>query len=249
MRALFVNLLLVLLLYSSCVTQEPAPTPQQDSLVQSTANDSFPLKQQVNGTTYSIFYSGDRSFSITSARPARDDKKISFCIAGAFTLLENGEIDGLYIVNGKILRAKANHHIGGGLLVQNGKISILKTNDGKLLTPLWADSIAKLNASFFQQIQLVRNDSALRFGKDKALFQRRAIVIFKDGKTAVVESKEAILLQRFADDLAQLGAKDALYTDMGGWDEGFYRDANGVARTMGLMRTDTRRQSNWVVME
>ena len=248
MRALFVNLLLVLLLSSSCVTQEPAP-PQQDSVVQSTSSDSFPLKQQVNGTTYSVFYSGDRFFGITSARPARDDKKISLCIAGAFTLLENGEIDGLYIEHGKILRAKANHHLGGGLLVLDGKISILKTNDGKRLTSSWADSVAKLNASFFQQIQLVRNDSALRFGKDKAFFQRRAIVIFKDGKTAVVESKEAILLQRFADDLAQLGAKDALYTDMGGWDEGFYRDANGVVRTMGLMRTDTRRQSNWVVME
>jgi hypothetical protein len=44
-----------------------------------------------------------------------------------------------------------------------------------------------------------------------------------------------------------LGVRDAIYTDMGGWDEGWYRDGVKV-RTIGLMRGSTRRQSNWFVM-
>lgn len=240
--------LILSLLFSSCINEGKSQPPSKDSVSQKIVSDSFPFSWVVNGIHYSVFYSGENHFAIRSKRPSADSGNISMCIAGAFTLLDDNTIDGLYIENGTIVKGKANHHLGGGLLISGIKMSIIKTADGSLLTPSWRDSIAALHCSFFQQIQLVRNDSALRFGKDTKFFQRRAIVIFKNGKTAIVESKEPILLQTFADALVAMDVQDALYTDMGGWDEGWYRSANGKLKKIGAMRSDTPRQSNWVVL-
>lgn len=245
----FLSTLSFSLLFYGCINEGKTHPPSQKSVSQKIVSDSFPFSWVVNGIHYSVFYSGENHFAIRSKRPSADSGNISMCIAGAFTLLDDNTIDGLYIENGAIVKTKANHHLGGGLLINGNSLSIIKTFDGKLLTSSWRDSIAALHCSFFQQIQLVRSDSALRFGKDQKYFQRRAIVIFKNGKTAIVESKEPVLLQTFADALVAMDAKDALYTDMGGWDEGWYRTANGKIKAIGAMRSDTPRQSNWVILE
>jgi hypothetical protein len=239
-----------LLLSNSCGQQQTANASGRDSLAKQEETDSFPLDLTVKGHHYSVFYANDYHLAIRAVRPAQNDPSVSLCIAGAFTLLDDYSIDGLFIEKGNVISGNANHHLGGGLLLDGDSVSIVKTFDGKLITKAWADSVAAKGGSFFQQIQLVRKDSALRFGKDPKKFQRRAIVVFHDGKTAVVESSEAILLQEFANDLVLLGAKDALYTDMGGWDEGWYVDqATGKVKIIGLARSDTRHQSNWVVFE
>lgn len=208
--------------------------------------DSFPLNNKTGTNPYSVYYCGKYQIGMSAERPSADSQDIRLVFAGAFTLVENNSIDGMFIENGKVKVKNANHHLGGGLLIDNGKLSVIRTFDGKLLTDTWRDSVAERGCSFLQQIQLVRNDSALVFRKDQKLFQRRAVVIFRDGKTAMVESLSAITLQQFADDLVKMQARDALYTDMGGWDEGWYRDGQDKMHTIGLMRGSTDRQSNWI---
>lgn len=234
---------------SSCIQNTNSQVPPVDSIKPVAVSDSFPLKKTVALNSYSVFYAGDSKIHITSTRPEISKANFRLAFAGAFTLLDDYSIDGLFIENGNVKKKSANHHLGGGLLINENSVKIIKTFDGKLLTEHWRDSVAAAGSSFFQQIQLVRADSALRFGKDQKLFQRRAFVIFKNGKAAMIESDAAITLQTFANDLVSLGVRDALYTDMGGWDEAWYRDANGKMQTIGLMRSSTSKQSNWVVFE
>ena len=86
--------------------------------------------------------------------------------------------------------------------------------------------------------------------KDKKLFQRRAIVKLKGNKIAIIESFEHITLAAFTKDLLELGVVDALYTDMGSWDEGWYKDpASGKTITIGRMKMQTDKQCNWVVLK
>ncbi len=197
---------------------------------------------------YTIYSAKNFNLNLRSKRPSPSDASLHFCIAAAFTRLENDSIDGLFIEKGRIINRKVNRGLGGGLLINGDSVSIFKTNEGKLLTEKWRDSVAATGASFFQQIQLVRNGEALPFHKDVKLFERRAVVIFKSGEVAVVESKNRITLDEFAGDLVKMGAKDAIYTDMGSWDEGWYRDAKtGKKVVIGRNRSETGRQSSWVV--
>lgn len=70
---------------------------------------------------------------------------------------------------------------------------------------------------------MVRDGEVLEFHKDQKLFQRRAVVIFVSGKIAMIESKTPITLQEFANDLIKLQVQNAIYTDMGSYDEGWVR--------------------------
>ena len=205
-------------------------------------------KKTSGGNNYTIVYQNNCSMEFLDKRPADNDKSVQLCIAGAFTQLENYKIDGAYLCSGKIYNKNAvNHSVGGCIKIVKGIASIYPTNKGKLLTEKYLNDLAAQKASFFQQIQLIENGKAASF-KDKAYFQRRAIVTFKNGKTAVVECAESLLLSEFSKELVELGVKNALYTDMGGWDEGYYRDpVSGKKVTIGLMKTHTDRQSNWVV--
>jgi hypothetical protein len=188
-------------------------------------------------------------FDFTVTRPSKNDTTALLCVAAAFTRLDNGGIDGLYALNGKI-NGQVNKRLGGGcLLIPGSDMIIAGTRDGSLLTKGWIDSsIITKKADYFQQLQLVRNAQALRYGKDLSLFQRRAIVTYAGKPAAVVESTGSITLQQFADDLVQLGVVDALYLDMGGWDEGWIRNSKGQCTRIGLICSQTTRQSNWLVI-
>ncbi|HET6991856.1 MAG TPA: phosphodiester glycosidase family protein [Bacteroidia bacterium] len=200
---------------------------------------------------YSIYHLRNLKVEITNVRPLQSDTSIKLCIPAAFTQLDDGSIDGLFIINGKIVDAKkVNHHLGGGFLIVNDKISIIKTDDGKFLTASCVDSLANLKASFFQQIQLVRDGENLGFHKDQKLFQRRAVAIYENGEIAMIESKSPITLDEFADDLVKMQVQNAIYTDMGSYDEGWARNPeNGTIKVLGSNRSETRNQSNWLIFK
>lgn len=206
-----------------------------------------------SGNHYTIIHKGDAFIKYTTTRPAKEDKKVLCCIAAAFTRLDDGKVDGAYAVDGKIGNANINRRLGGTIMLQGNIYSIqpLDTSMGKKLKPVFQGEIEINKASFFQQIQLIVNGKAEKF-KDTQLFQRRAIVTFMNAKTkrvnklAIIESKEPITLAAFSSDLVELGAYNALYTDMGAWDEGWYRDKSGKIITIGTSLTQTAKQSNWI---
>jgi hypothetical protein len=240
--------ILLLLPFFSCMEVNADGTKissdKKDSIVVS-AKEKWKYEDEF----YTVYFLRGNKIELRDQRPSKKDTSVLLCIPAAFTQLDDGSIDGLFIINGKITdRKKVNHHLGGGLLIVNNKLRIIKTDDGKLLTETWKDSIIALNGSFLQQIQMVRNSKALEFHKDQKLFQRRAIVMYPDSSVAMVESKDRITLQEFADDLVKMKVVDAIYTDMGSYDEGWVRDpANAKISVIGQNRMETARQSNWLV--
>ncbi|MBK7748810.1 MAG: hypothetical protein IPI39_16325 [Candidatus Obscuribacter sp.] len=81
-------------------------------------------------------------------------------------------------------------------------------------------------------------------------FQRRAIGLTKQGAYKIFQSDKAISFSTFNRDLVSMGVTEALYFDMGAWDEGWYRHATtGKAITIGLDRSRTDRQSNWLILK
>lgn len=205
-------------------------------------------KKAASGYTYTIFYKNNLQLDASLKRPDKNDPNIVLCIPGAFTNLADYTVDGLYIDNGKIINEHSiNHSLGGAICITGSDCTIFPTQKGRLLTDSLIRRVATRKGSLFQQIQMIENGVGATY-KDNKLFQRRAIVKLKGGKTAIIESYEHITLAAFTKDLTALGAVDALYTDMGAWDEGWYKDPAGNAPvTIGRMKTQTDKQSNWVV--
>lgn len=198
-----------------------------------------------------VFYIPQNAYgAITDSRPLKTDTNIVFVCAAAFTLLENDAIDGLFIDSGNVKVKWVNHSLGGGIIIPEKSskepAAIFGTDMGKSLDSVFIDSVAGLHASFFQQIQLVRDGQALRFQKEFSLFQRRALCIWH-GELVVIESKTRCTMQKFANVLKSCGIQNALYVDMGSWDEGWYRTAQRELVSIGLMKNETDRQSNWFV--
>lgn len=198
-----------------------------------------------SGNEYTLFYQGDLAATFELKRPKQTDNSVLFCIPCAFTSYV-GSIDGVYIYDGKVHhRHFVSDQIGGAGIIQNGNFELIPTDKGKVLTNNFLNDLAKKRATLFQQFLIVQDGVPAHF-KDKTLFQRRAITKMKDGQTAIVESKSAITLSQFAQDLKDAGAKNALYTDMGAYDEGWYRDADKAVKSIGLDRSLTSKQTNWL---
>ena len=135
--------------------------------------------------------------------------------------------------------------IGGIVVLEAGKCKVIAAPAGKINDQLLG-SIKARNAECFQQFQVVANGKGERF-RDSSRFQRRGIGILKDGTAAVIESVEPITLTQFGEDVAGMGVEQLAYTDMGPWDEGWYRNPEGGSLvTLGQDRSLTHRQSNWL---
>jgi hypothetical protein len=187
---------------------------------------------------------------ITNMRPLKSDSSIVLVCAAAFSQLENDAIEGLYIIHGNAINRKVNRGLGGGITIPvDGDITsciIAGTEMGSKLDSAFIEKVISDSASFFQQIQLNREGLPLVFRKDVSLFQRRATCILH-GEVVIAESRNACTLQQFADALDAAGVDNSIYLDMGSWDEGWFRSKNNEIRTIGLIRTATKRQSNWFV--
>lgn len=206
-------------------------------------------RKAASGNHYTIFYKNDCLATYEVQRPHRDEKSIVLCIPAAFTDLKTGAIDGACISKGSRCSEKASRSLDGALLIDNDSLAIMRTSNGKMLTDSLLDSLAKRKASLLQQILLLYEGQALSFS-DKKRFQRRAVVQLADKRWAVIESLETMTQEAFAKDLASLGAYNAIYTDMGSFDEGWYRwPSTGKLKKLGQLMNETSQQTNWLIFK
>lgn len=199
-----------------------------------------------SGTEYHFYQKNDLDIGWQTTRPSSDNSKVKLCIPAAFTT-KAGTVVGIYCQNGEVKnRRQISKPIGGAIIITDGKFSIFPTNKGACFTDEFVRSLETKKATLFQQFQVVEKGTPARF-KDQKKFQMRAIVKFKDGREGIIESDTAITFKIFNTDIAALGVDDGLYTDMGAWDEGWYRDPKtSKLVTIGLIRTRTSKQTNWV---
>ncbi len=199
---------------------------------------------------YLIIYKNSAAIDFVTTRPDESDKSILLCIPGAFTRLSDYKIDGLFISDGVVgNRDKINYTLGEGMTIINGQCQIFPTNMGKLITDSLINEVVNKKGSFFQQVRMIDYKGLATFSEEATTW-RRGIALFKDGKTAIIESTKPVSFGTFTTDLAALGATGLIYTDMGAWDEGWYRDPeSGHLISMGTSHTQTAKQSNWVVFK
>ncbi|MFN5182826.1 MAG: hypothetical protein ACK5D5_07350 [Bacteroidota bacterium] len=196
-----------------------------------------------SGNKYKFYMLGNNHINFSVNRPSKQDENIQLCIAAAFT--KDQQVDGIHAVNGRIFNDnKINHSVGGALVISNGKVRFINTKKGKIFSGAYVKKLSKSKSSFFQQLYVIVNGKP-EVSKSKKVFQCRGIARLKTGEICIAESEKAITLQTFANDLGEK-VQELIYTDMGSWDEGWYKDEKGNSHKMGSIFFDTDKQTNWI---
>lgn len=204
-------------------------------------------KKTRKGTNYSLFYPQNLEIQVVTQRPKAADERCCLSVAAAYTDLETNQPLDLLVCQGRTLQAKAKvGFLNGVLTIIGNQLTISRIAGGQ------SPPGAQLGQAGRQQGTVLLQELLVFEGQNQrpaggSVFQRRALVEFANQQFAVAESAaDDTEMQQFGDDLIELGAKNALYLDMGDWDEGWYRAAGGVVK-LGHRRTHTAQQSNWLV--
>ncbi|MCI5055713.1 MAG: hypothetical protein MRY83_06370 [Flavobacteriales bacterium] len=198
---------------------------------------------EVNSDMYKVFHLDSFGIETRLERPSASSE-VALCVPAAYTNLADNSVDGLFCSDSKLFNAnKINSSLKGVFMNINDSCFIRKVNRVSL-AELISEELPNLKYAF-QQTCLVSNHSPEKF-QDNNKFQRRALVEFSNGKWAIVENESSITMNEFAKQLAALGTRNAIYMDMGAWDEGWVKTMRGRL-ILGKFKTQTKRQSNWLV--
>jgi len=180
-------------------------------------------------------------------RPDTSNKKIHLSVAGTYTSPAD-KPEGFIVHRGEIIQMRERMAWNGAAFFkQDGTLSIFATNNGKLLTKTYLQTVSTDKASLIQAHLLVDNGVAEKL-LPQTPYQRRALVTFKDNSIAVIETVDTVDLQTFANLLVELKVDAAINLDMGQWSEGWYRDPiSGQTRSIGYLTSATDKQSNWIL--
>ena len=180
--------------------------------------------------------------------PSINDDSILLNVAAAFTLdTESMDVCGDQVVAGERIAGYDDITATGHALIINNKVSI-KSND-YLEESLKAAVEGK--GYLFQQCLIVEDGKGIVERIPKAIRDRKAHIIYRaacvmsDGSFAIVQGDEPMYCGEFIDALVALGAKQALYLDMGTWAWGWVRE-NGTTTELSEHFSNTRYQSNWL---
>jgi len=204
-----------------------------------------------SGDNFRFIHLGNSELNFKTTKPEKDSSSVLLSVAAAFTDLTDFKIDGIYLTGGNAFqKARTNKTLGGGFLKTKEGITLIDTKKGTLFTDSVLAKYQEQNADLFQQILIIKNGIPETF-KAKRNFQRRAIVTTKDDKIYIVENENAVTLAQFCADLVELDStvNNALYLDMGSWDEGWYRYSKDSIVTIGQNKSSTIHQSNWLTFE
>ncbi|GAA4358449.1 hypothetical protein GCM10023185_24180 [Hymenobacter saemangeumensis] len=200
-----------------------------------------------NGNQYSLFHPGDLAIRVVTQRPDAADSRYQLSVAAAYTDLETDQPLDLLIDQGRELQARPRlGFLDGVLTIVGDSLRISRIAKGQPPANPQLQVVRRQHGTLLLQELLLYQGQNLR-DPGGSVFQRRALVEFANGRFAVAESvADALTMKQFGDDLLELGVRNALYLDMGDWDEGWYKRGGQVVK-LGNRRTETARQSSWLV--
>lgn len=214
-----------------------------------------PVAQQVRveerttsgGQQYALFYSQNLAIRVVTKRPMVASDSCQLSVAAGYTDLATDQPLDLLVQQGHVRQTKPTISFLDGELTSVGDtLTITRLPAGEAALRAQIAKVHCQGGTLLLQELLVLDGKPQRFGPGNG-FQRRALAEFAGRQFAVVESAaDNLPLSQFAEDLRELGVKNALYLDMGDWDEGWYKAGRQVV-TLGLRRTQTARQSNWLL--
>ncbi|MBH8556941.1 hypothetical protein [Hymenobacter negativus] len=206
-------------------------------------------KTTASGRQYSIFYPQALHIRVLTRRPEAAGPRVQLSVAAAYTDLDSSEPLDLLVSPGRAVQPKATvGFLDGALTITGDSLRISLIPRGQSPPGAELARVQRQHGTLLLQELLVFRGRNVR-GPGGSFFQRRALTELPNHRFAVVESQaDDLTMQQFAADLLELGALNAINLDMGGWDEGWYRAGTQVVK-LGHRRTDTNRQSNWLVFE
>ncbi len=196
---------------------------------------------QVGKTHFTGYLPVDQQVFWTRTRPKCQADQ-SLIVPAAFTH-PNLTIAGASIEWGKVINPTISTELSGFCLIRDKKPWVLNQAE------MQVGGLRKweqFGTSVFQQDLLVLNGKKVTISHAKAMNWWRALVIFSD-RFEVVENLEQIPREEFQSGLIALGAKQAIYLDMGTWSEGAYFSQSNKVVKIGRLRQNTSKQTNWLV--
>ncbi|MFH0928129.1 MAG: phosphodiester glycosidase family protein [bacterium] len=195
-----------------------------------------------------VYKQPEKSAWLVLDRPLSSDPEILLSVPGTYSS-PSGKVEGFVVLNGKIIQRTERQAWNGAAIFRDGVVSIVETQNGKSLTLDCLKKLESEGASLIQGHLLVHEGLAEPL-KEQPLYQRRALVVLKTGEQGIVETNKLMDLVTFADQLVELGVKEAFNLDMGNWSEGWYRDPqSGALKRIGYLTQNTDKQTNWVVFK
>lgn len=162
---------------------------------------------------------------VVTARPDVANARTQLS-AAAYTDLDTDQPLNLLVANGGRLQARAKVSFPDGVLTLVGdSLAITRVPIGQTPPRAELTRVQQQRGTLMLQELLVYQGRSVH-AAGGSVFQRRALAELAGHRFAVVESvADNLTLKQFGDDLLELGARNALYLDMGDWDEGWYKAA------------------------
>ncbi|UOQ69888.1 phosphodiester glycosidase family protein [Hymenobacter volaticus] len=199
------------------------------------------------GQQYTLFHPDHLALQVVTRLPSLDQRECQLSVAAAYTDLQTNQPLDLLVDQGQLRQAQATvGWLDGVLTIVDTTLTLTRIAPGQTPPSAELEQVRRQKGTVLLQELLVYQGQNLK-PAGGSLFQRRALVEFRDHRFAVIESvSDSLTMHQFGEDLRALGARNALYLDMGDWDEGWYRKGKSVVK-LGYRRTQTARQSNWLV--
>lgn len=156
----------------------------------------------------------------------------------------HSNICGTYLVDSVVYNRNfgITTNIDASFAYWNDSAYFAKGKDWNLL-----DSAIKNNGVFFMQKHVLCNGERGQMNLTKSTIYR--VLAKYNDKLCVIQNTQPMTYLSFVDKLEEIGVRDAIYLDMGGWKYSWYRNNEGKVIEIFPTSNDTNYQTNWIVFK
>lgn len=217
---------LVLLALTACVSYSQINDDKQEILF--TVIDST----EANLKIYYPQFDSIKLECFNKVTPESHENAI-FCCAAAFTddwgtEINHDRICGEHSSDGVVYNNRSlKRNTGAFVYYDNGYYEFVyrpESNREELLKKMYTASVD--GGCAFTQEMIIHNNRVVKTTRSYENFNRfRALCNYND-RLCIIDSKDVVRFKDFITALNDLGVKEALYMDMGGWDYSWYIESN-----------------------
>lgn len=216
---------------------------EAESRLQQTATDTL-IKIDNSHEGLTVYYPEFSSIDLVCGQQApKDNPDAILCCAAAFTgsrlsEFKHSNIAGNHVSGGKYEKGYKCKDNTGAFVWYGGKWKfLLKDYNGQM-----EKAAEKKGMGFAQNMIIFNGEDQPQYRSGKNIY--RALCELK-GRLCIIQSNDKIRYSKFVELLMNAGVTHALYLDMGGWREGWYRTQAGADITY-LCQKENRYYTNWL---
>lgn len=195
------------------------------------------LDTVVDGSTLTLLFPNGCVPTLEIGSDALNDSTAMLICQAADVRKDNGGIVGAFVKDGELLSRGQSK--AGFCAIIDGRIAI-----GTAINTAYLEKAIESGGCFFRQYSLVVEGQPIE-NKPKGKSLRKALANI-DGRVCVVLSRERLTFTEFAQALADIGTKNAIYL-VGSKSYGFYKDDAGNRVPFGTNQQSQSANVNYIV--